>query len=469
MAAPAPSAAGPAAPDPTFAALMAARPHLSLRAGVLHVEDVPLPRIAEAVGTPAYVYAGATMQARFRAFRAALAAEGIEALVCYAMKANDNLAVVAGFARLGAGADVVSEGELHRALAAGIPAGRIIFSGVGKTESELRLALALGLRQINVESAEELAMLAALARALGQRARVALRLNPDIDAGTHAKITTGRAENKFGIPMSDAPALFDRYRDDPGVELVGLALHIGSQIIDLTPYRDAFARLAGLVGALRAAGHRVAALDLGGGLGIPYRSEPAPDPAAYAAIVRQTVGGLGCHLAFEPGRWMVGPAGLLLARVILEKQGAGRRFVILDAAMNDLIRPSLYDAWHGILPVAAEQHEGALAPADVVGPVCESGDPFARARLLPACASGALLAILDAGAYGAVMASRYNARPEAPEVLVHGESFAVIRPRPTHAEMLAHDRLPPWLTPAAEAPAEPAAVPSAVPSAPATG
>ncbi|MCC7428712.1 MAG: diaminopimelate decarboxylase [Alphaproteobacteria bacterium] len=449
MAAPsAASANAPSLPDPSFAALLAGRPMLSLREGALHVEDVPLARIAAVAGTPCYAYGAGTMQARYRALKAAFAAQSLAPTICYALKANDNLAVVATFAREGAGADTVSEGDIRRALAAGVPADRIVFSGVGKTEREIRYALSVGLRQINVESAEELAMVGAIAQALGRRAPVALRVNPDVDARTHAKITTGLTENKFGISMTVAPALADLCRDHPGLDLVGLTVHIGSQVGHLEPYRDAFERLAALARELLAAGHPIRAVDLGGGLGIPYRDEDGSrDHHAYAAIVKDTVGGLGLEILLEPGRWLVGPAGVLLARVVLVKTGEARRFVVLDAAMNDLIRPSLYDAWHGMLPVDGALHAAPLSPADVVGPVCESGDTFTKGRLLPALRPGDLVALLDAGAYGAVMASSYNTRPLAPEVLVHGSRLDVIRPRPTYAEMLAQDHLPSWLAP----------------------
>jgi diaminopimelate decarboxylase len=443
MAAPARAAA---AADPSFDEILALRPHLAMapEAGLM-VEGVPLARIAAEHGTPTWVYAASAIAGRFRTLAAALAEAGLEARIHYAMKANDALAIVRLLGSLGAGADVVSGGEFHAARTAGIAPADIVFSGVGKTEAELRAALAAGVGQINVESAEELAMLGAIAQSMGTPAPVALRVNPDVDAGTHAKITTGRAENKFGIPIGDAPALYARAADSPGIRLRGVAMHIGSQITALAPYRAAYARLAELVRSLRAAGLPVERIDCGGGLGIPYRNEPAPSPLAFAHLLRETLGGFGLTLMLEPGRWLVGPTGLLLARVILEKRGAACRFVILDAAMNDLIRPALYEAWHAIVPVSAAHWHAPLAPADVVGPVCESGDRFAAGRMLPALGPGALVAILDAGAYSAVMSSTYNARPLAAAVMVRGTEAVVIRPRQGVEALIAQDVIPPWL------------------------
>jgi diaminopimelate decarboxylase len=442
------AAPAPAAPDedPSFDELIALRPHLSvaLECGLM-LEGAPLARIAAEHGTPTWVYAAGAIEGRYRALAAALAAAGLEARIHYAMKANDARALVRLLGRLGAGADVVSGGEFLAARAAGIAPGDIVFSGVGKTEAELRRALEAGVGQVNVESAEELAMLGALAEGMGRRAPVALRVNPDVDAGTHAKITTGRAENKFGIPIGRAHELYARAATTPGIRLRGVAVHIGSQITALAPYRAAYARLAELVRVLRADGLPVERLDCGGGLGIAYRSEPAPSPVAFAQVIRETLGSLGLPVMLEPGRWLVGPAGLLLARVILEKQGAVRRFVILDAAMNDLLRPSLYDAWHAIVPVSPSRWHAPRSPADVVGPVCESGDTFASARLLPGLPAGDLVAILDAGAYGAVMSSTYNARPLAAAVLVRGSEAAVIRRRQTYEALLAQDVIPCWL------------------------
>jgi len=434
-------------PDPGFAELLAQRPHLATnaQAGLL-VEGVPLAAIARAAGTPTWVYAAGALRRRARALTGALAAAGLNASVHYAVKANPNLAVLRVLAAEGLGADVVSEGEARVARAAGIAAADIVFSGVGKTPAELAYALEEGIGQINLESAEEAAMLSALAAARGRRARVALRVNPDIDAGTHAKITTGLAENKFGVAIAAAPELYARLAALPGLDPVGIAVHIGSQITaGMGAYRAAYARIADLVRALRAAGLSVAQVDCGGGLGIPYRDEPAPSPEALAGAIKATLGPLGLPVMLEPGRWIVGPPGLLLAAVVLQKQGAGRRFLVLDAAMNDLLRPAMYEAWHGILPVAAADLAAPLAPADVVGPVCESSDTFARDRALPALAPGALVALLDAGAYGAAMSSTYNLRPLAAEVLVDGDRFAVVRPRQTLTALLADARLPAWL------------------------
>jgi diaminopimelate decarboxylase len=439
MAAPAPLSD---TPDPSVAALIAARPQLSMHAhdGLL-LEGVPLARIAQLLGTPAWVYSAGTMRARLAELQAALA--GLDSEIHYAVKANDHLAVLRLFTAGGAGADVVSEGELRRARAAGIPAAHIVFSGVGKTERELRLALAEDIEQINVESAEELEMLSAVAAAMGRTARVALRINPDVDAGTHAKITTGTAENKFGIPYGEAVALYAHAATLPGIRPVGLALHIGSQILSIAPYRAAYARAAELVHALRARGLPVERLDCGGGLGIGYGDEPGAPVAAYAGMLKASLGNLGVRLMLEPGRWLVGPAGVLLASVVLVK-GHGR-FVVLDAAMNDLARPAMYDAWHGIVPVAAAGLHGPTAPVDVVGPVCESSDIFARARALPLLRAGATVAILDAGAYGAVMSSTYNARVLAPIAMVDGADWAVIRDRQDHAALWAGERVPAFL------------------------
>ena len=447
MAAPLPATAGPDDPDPDFAELIAARPHLAAHAfDGLVVEEVPLARIAEAVGTPAWVYSAGALRRRVRALRAALDGAGLRASVHYAVKANGNLAVLRVLAAEGLGADVVSEGELRAARAAGIAPSAIVFSGVGKTERELRLALAEDIFQINAESAEELEALSALAAGLGRTARVALRVNPDVDARTHAKITTGRSENKFGVPVADAPALYARMAALPGIEPVGVAVHIGSQITGgVLPFRAAYARLGELVRELRAAGLPVLRVDCGGGLGIPYRDEPAPLPEALAGAIRHGLGDLDLPVMLEPGRWIAGPAGVLLASVVLQKQGSARRFVVLDAAMNDLLRPAMYEAWHGILPVSPRALVAPRSPADVVGPVCETGDTFARGRALPDLPAGALAAILDAGAYGAAMSSTYNMRPLAAEVLVDGARFAVVRDRQDHAALLAGVRVPPWL------------------------
>ncbi len=434
--------AGAMHPDPSPAELIAARPQFSLHAmdGLL-LEGVPLNAIADALGTPCWVYAAGVMRARYRALAAAL--DGL-ARIHYAVKANDHLAVLRLFSALGAGADVVSGGELARARRAGMAAGDVIFSGVGKTVAELREALAAGIGQINVESAEELAMVSAVADAMGREAPVALRVNPDIDAGTHPKITTGLRGNKFGIPFDDIPALYAHAARLPGLRPVGLAVHIGSQITEAGPYRGALDRIAGLVRALRAAGERVTRVDCGGGLGIAYRHETALAPALLAGVLRASLGGLDLDLVVEPGRWLVGPAGVLLASVVLVKNAAPRPFVVLDAAMNDLLRPALYDAWHGIVPISAAAARAAPMPVDVVGPVCESGDSFATNRPLPPLVPGSRVAILEAGAYGAVMSSTYNARPLAAEVMIDGAQWAVIRPRQTRDELWRGEVVPPF-------------------------
>ncbi len=433
--------------EPSFRSLLEARPHLSLTEDGLAVEGVPLARIAAAHATPTWVYSCAAIQDRYRQMASALADAGLDAQIHYALKANDAIGIVTLLAREGAGADVVSDGERRIAREGGIAAQRVVFSGVGKSEAEIRAALADGVGQISVESAEELALLSGIARGMGATAKVALRVNPDVDAGTHAKITTGRAENKFGIPADDAPALYARAAGLPGFAPVGLAMHIGSQITSLAPYRAADVRLAGLAGEIRAAGLPISVLDCGGGLGVAYRGEEVPSAAAFAGVLRETLGGLGLQLMIEPGRWLVAQSGLLLARVVLQKQGEARRFVILDAAMNDLIRPSLYGAWHGILPVTPALWRAAVAPADVVGPVCESGDTFATGRALPDLPPGELVALLDAGAYGSVMSSTYNARPLAAAVMVSGTMDAVIRQRQGFEAMRAGDALPRWPAP----------------------
>jgi diaminopimelate decarboxylase len=420
------------------------------RGGELYAEDVPAARIAAAVGTPFYLYSAASLTARYRRFADAFMAE--RPLVCFAVKANANLAVLRLFAGLGAGADVVSEGELRRALAAGVPPDRIIFSGVGKTRAELEAALAAGIRQINIESIPELRRLGEVAAERGETARVAIRVNPDVDALTHAKISTGKKENKFGIDVDEAPEAYRLAADLPGIEPIGLAVHIGSQLVELAPFRHAFERVAELVIELRGEGMPVHRLDLGGGVGIRYRAETPPEPGAYAALVREVFGTLGLELAFEPGRVLCGPSGLLVARVVYVKEGASRRFVILDAAMNDLIRPALYDAWHDIVPVRLPSR-AVLSPVDVVGPVCETGDTFATERELAPLAADDLVAFTNAGAYGAVMSSTYNSRPLVPEVLVSGDRFAVVRARPSYDAMLAMDSVPDWLDESAGDPA----------------
>lgn len=432
--------------DPTVAELIAARPALAMHAmdGLL-MDDLPLNLIADRFGTPTWVYSAASMRARYRALAEALGGAGLDMHIHYAMKANDHLAILRLFAREGAGVDVVSAGELLRARAAGIPGERIVFSGVGKTADELRLALAHAIALVNVESADELAMLSAVAQAAGKTARVALRVNPDVDAGTHAKITTGRAEDKFGIPYREAVALYIRAATLPGIRPIGLAVHIGSQVLSMAPYRAAYARIGELVRTLRAGGQTVEVVDCGGGLGIAYRNEPAPSPTSLAGAIAGALDHLDLRLILEPGRWMVAMAGILLASVIVIKQAAGARFVVLDAAMNDLIRPAMYDAWHGIVPVSAIEATAPLAPADVVGPVCEAGDTFARARLLPPLAPGSRVAILDAGAYGSVMSSVYNARPLAAEVMVAGGDASLIRARQPIETLWSGEQIPRFL------------------------
>jgi diaminopimelate decarboxylase len=416
----------------------------SYRGDELHAEEIAVSRIATAVGTPFYLYSAAAFTAQYRRFAEAFSAE--RPLICYAVKANSNLAVLRLFAGLGTGADVVSEGELRRALAAGIPPQRIIFSGVGKTRAELEAALDAEIYQINVESVSELRRLSEVAGARGRVAAVAVRVNPDVDARTHAKISTGMKENKFGIDVGETVAAYRLARELPGIEPVGLAVHLGSQLVELEPYRRAFVRVAGLVRELRAKGLAVNRIDLGGGLGIRYRAECPPELNSYARLVREIFGSAGLALTFEPGRLLAGPAGLLVTRVIYVKQGAAKRFVIVDSAMNDLIRPALYEAWHDILPVHRPAVDASLAPADVVGPVCETGDTFALDRDLPPIAEGDLVAFTAAGAYGAVMSSTYNSRPLVPEVLVDGTRFDVVRARPSYDDMLSLDTIPDWLS-----------------------
>jgi len=411
--------------------------------GELHAEEVPIARVAAAVGTPFYVYSAAAFTAVFRRFVAAFLPQ--RPLICYAVKANSNLAVLRLLAGFGAGADVVSEGELRRALVAGVPPQRIVFSGVGKTRAELNAALTAEIHQINVESVPELRRLSEIASAQGRTASVAIRVNPDVDPHTHAKISTGLKENKFGIDLDDAVTAYRLASALPGIVPVGVAVHIGSQLVDLEPYRRAFLRIAELVRKLRAIGFAVGRVDLGGGIGIRYRREEPLEPASYARLVRETFGSLDLETAIEPGRALAGEAGLLIARVVHVKQGATKRFVILDAAMNDLIRPALYEAWHEIIPVQRPESGAPLAPADVVGPVCETTDTFAVDRYLPPLADNDLVAFTAAGAYGAVMSSTYNSRLLVPEVLVAGDRFAVIRRRPSYDDMLSLDAIPYWL------------------------
>ena len=421
--------------------------HFELKGGELFCEGASLARIAAAVGTPVYVYSSATLERHFEVFRGAFAAHpGLGTpLIAYALKANSNVAVVRTLARLGAGADTVSEGEIRRAFAAGVPAERIIFSGVGKTERELAFALESGVAEINVESEPELRLVARIAAEKGVRARVAIRVNPEVGAGGHSKISTGHADSKFGVSFGEAARLYANASNVASLRPVGVACHIGSQITDLAPLKDAFARMRGLVERLRGEGLSVDRLDLGGGLGVPYFDQPdPPTPADYAAMIAEVMRGLEIQFAFEPGRVIAANAGVLLARVIhVHERPGGRRFVVLDAAMNDLIRPAMYEAYHEIRPVAPR--EGEAAPYDVVGPICETGDTFSRERRLPPLAAGDLVAFMTAGAYGAAMASEYNSRPLVPEVLVKGEAFAVIRERPTYETMLAAERTPDWL------------------------
>ncbi|MGJ8594271.1 diaminopimelate decarboxylase [Sulfitobacter sp.] len=419
--------------------------HFLYRDGALFAEDVPVAEIAAQVGTPFYVYSTATLLRHFRAFDEAL--EGIDHLVCYAMKANSNQAVLRTLAQAGAGMDVVSEGEYLRAKAAGVSGDKIVFSGVGKTAREIRVALDGGIRQFNVESEPEMEVLNAVALELGKVAPITVRVNPDVDAKTHAKIATGKSENKFGIPISRAREVYAMAAAMPGLSVIGIDVHIGSQLTDLTPFEQAYVKVAELTEQLRADGHTITRLDLGGGLGIPYETsnEAPPLPSDYGAMVQRTLGHLDCEIEIEPGRLIAGNAGLMVSKVIYVKSGEGRDFLILDGAMNDLIRPAMYDAYHDIIPVVEAPVGTEKQPYDVVGPVCESGDTFAKQRAMAPLVAGDLVAFRSAGAYGAVMASEYNSRALIPEVLVHGDQFAVIRPRPTFDEMINRDTIPEWL------------------------
>jgi len=422
--------------------------HFDLRDGVMHVEDVPLTVIAEAVGTPTYVYSTATIERHARVFREAIAgvASGPEGpLVAFAVKANPNAGVLATLARLGLGADVVSEGEMLRALHAGVPADRIVFSGVGKTADEMASALRAGIAQFNVESEPEAETLSRVATSLGTTARIAFRINPDVDAGTHAKISTGKAENKFGVPIDRARASYAAAAALPGIDVVGVAVHIGSQLTDLAPLAGAFAKIGALIADLRADGHDIRTADLGGGLGVPYDPAlPAPPvPADYGAMVAEVTRDWNVRLIFEPGRLIVANAGVLLTRVVRVKTGAAERFVVVDAAMNDLLRPSLYDAWHDVRAVAPR---GSRMTANVVGPVCETGDTFASNRDLDTLEEGDLALFMTAGAYGATMASTYNSRPLTAEVLAKGGDYAVVRARQPIAALIALDSVPKWLS-----------------------
>jgi diaminopimelate decarboxylase len=419
--------------------------HFAYRDGRLHAEDVPLETIAAEVGTPFYCYSTATLERHYRVFSEAFA--GLDYLVCYAMKANSNQAVISTLARLGAGMDVVSGGELKRAIAAGVPGERIMFSGVGKTEAEHAAAIEAGVFCINVESEPEVVQLSRVATAMGRTAHISFRVNPDVDAKTHSKISTGKKGDKFGIPISTAREAYARAARLPGIHVAGIDMHIGSQITDLEPFDNAFALLAEFVGTLRADGHAIDHVDVGGGLGIPYRddNEPPPDPLRYAEVVKRHTASLGARVIMEPGRMMVGNAGILVTRVIYVKETEGHTFVIVDGAMNDLIRPTLYDAHHEIRPVRQPAPGAPKPKVDVVGPICESGDYLALGRKLPEVGPGDLLAVMTAGAYGAVQAGTYNTRPLSPEVLVRGADFAVVRPRLDVDAIIAMDRLPAWL------------------------
>ena len=419
--------------------------HFLYRDGILHAEDVPLPDIAAQVGTPFYCYSTATLTRHFHLFEQALA--GMDHLICYSVKSLSNQAILRTLARLGAGMDVVSGGEYRRARAAGVPGDRIVFSGVGKTPEEMALALNDGIRQFNVESEAELAILSDIAMEMGVTAPITLRVNPDVDAKTHEKIATGRKEDKFGVPISRARDIYAQAAQLPGIEVVGVDVHIGSQLTDLAPFEAAFTRVADLTRALRADGHDIRRLDLGGGLGIPYTTsnETPPLPLDYGAMIQRVLGDLDVEVEIEPGRLIAGNAGILVAQVIYLKQGEGRDFLILDAAMNDLIRPAMYGAHHDIVPLDQAAAGAEALPHDIVGPVCESGDTFAKARPMPPLEAGALVAFRSAGAYGAVMASEYNTRPLIPEVMVKGDQFAVIRPRPTFDEIINRDTIPAWL------------------------
>jgi diaminopimelate decarboxylase len=419
--------------------------HFAYRDGVLCAEAVRLDTIADSVGTPFYCYSTATLERHYRVFAGAFA--DVDSLVCYAMKANSNQSIVATLARLGAGADVVSEGELMRARLAGIAPDKIMFSGIGKTARELALAVDEGILCVNVESEPELELLSLIASSKGRAAPVSVRVNPDIDARTHHKIATGNAENKFGIPISRAREVYARAARLPGIKVTGVDMHIGSQITDLDPFGNAFTLLAELVRELRADRHTISHVDLGGGLGIPYRdnNEPPPHPEQYADVVKRATRDLGCRLIFEPGRLLVGNAGIMVTRVLFIKHGDARNFIVVDAGMNDLIRPTLYDAHHEIWPVAEVGADARRVRADVVGPVCESGDFLALDRDLPQPESGALLAVMSAGAYGAVQAGTYNTRPLVPEVLVNGGEWGLVRPRFDVDQIISLDRLPSWL------------------------
>jgi diaminopimelate decarboxylase len=419
--------------------------HFDFKDSELHAEGVALSAIADAVGTPAYVYSRATLERHYRVFADSF--DGLDTLVAYSVKANSNIAVLSVLAKLGAGADVVSGGELARALIAGIPGERIVFSGVGKTRAEMADALRANIAVFNVESLPELYALSEVAESLGRRAPIAFRVNPDVSAGGHEKISTGKKENKFGVAWSQAEAAYAEAAKLPGIDVVGVDVHIGSQIDDLAPFEAAIEKVGGLINRLRAQGHTIRDFDIGGGLGIPYgdNSRTPPPPSEYGALVKRLTKDLGVRMIFEPGRMIAGNAGVLLSRVLYEKRGEDRDFLILDAAMNDLLRPALYDAWHDVEAVKAPGQNFETATYDIVGPVCESGDTFAKGRDMPRLAPGDLLVFHSAGAYGAAQSSQYNTRPLVPEVLVDGDRFAVIRERPTVAEVLRQEHVPDWV------------------------
>lgn len=423
--------------------------HFNYDNNILHAENVPVPTIVEQVGTPCYVYSRATLERHVNVFKDALS--GMPHLICFAVKANSNLAVLAVLAKIGCGADVVSEGEIRRCLAAGILPEHIVFSGVAKTKQEMRYALENGVRMFNVESIPELHALSEVATMLETTAGIALRVNPDVDAKTHAKISTGKAEDKFGIPITDAPEIYALAATLPYIKVKGIDVHIGSQLTSLDPFRAAFTKVADLTHHLRNQGHTITRLDLGGGLGIPYVGNTntdgviPPAPKEYGDLIQQVVGNLGCEIIIEPGRLIAGNAGILVSRVTYIKESRRKKFLIIDTGMNDLVRPAMYDAWHDMIPVRQQQHTQTTTTYDVVGPVCETGDTFARERNLPVLAPDDLIALRSTGAYGAVMSSEYNSRPLIPEVLVDGDTFAVVRQRMTYREMLGRDRIPEWI------------------------
>ena len=420
--------------------------HFLYKKGALHAEDVAVRNIAAEVGTPFYCYSTATLTRHYQLFTQAL--DPMPHLVCFAIKSLSNIAVLKVLGNLGAGMDVVSGGEYQRALAAGVSGEKIVFSGVGKTQDEMRMALLGGIRQFNVESEAELLALSQVASSLDKIAPITIRVNPDVDAKTHEKIATGKKENKFGIPINRAPEVYALAASLPGIDVIGIDVHIGSQLTDLAPFEEAYLKIAELTVRLREQGHNIRRLDLGGGLGIPYEKSnlPLPLPSDYGALIKRTLGHLGCEIEIEPGRLISGNAGILVSKIIYVKEGEGQDFLILDAAMNDLVRPSMYGAHHDIIPVQEAAIGAKTHPYDIVGPVCETGDTFAKARPLTDLTAGDLVAFRSAGAYGAVMASEYNSRPLIPEVLVHDHNFAVIRPRPTLEEMIARDRMPEWLS-----------------------